>query len=86
MFPFVWWWKPPVARHKIVGQDCQQTFPGRVDDPAANDAGCVAAKAHAHTERLFSAGTAALKGFIQIIGNTGQISGILKQGKERKEI
>ena len=42
-------------------------------------------KAHAHGQRLFSAGSAALERFIQIIGNPGQIAGVFQQRKQREE-
>ena len=58
---------------------------GRIDDAAAHDAGCIASKAHAHGKGLFAAGMAAFKGFIQVVGNPGKVSGVLQQGEQGKE-
>ena len=74
-----------VARHEVVGKYREQPFSGRVDDAAADDARRVAAEAHAHGKRLFSAGAAALEGFIQIICHSRQVARVLQQGKQREE-
>ncbi len=44
-----------------------------------------AAEAHAHGQRLFPAGTAALERFIQIICDAGQNARIFQQSKKREE-
>ena len=85
MFPFVWWWKPSVAGHEVIGNHGNQPLPWGVDDAAAHDAGCIASKAHAHGKGLFAAGMAAFKWFIQVVGNPGKVSGILQQGEQGEE-
>ena len=42
-------------------------------------------KVHAHGDRLFPAGAAALKAPVQIEGDPGKDARVLKQGKQRKE-
>lgn len=42
-------------------------------------------EAHAHGQRLFPAGAAALEGFIQIVGDPGQKTDVLQDSKKRKE-
>ena len=77
MFPFVWWWKPSVAGHKIVGDHGNDPFPWGIDDAASYNTGRVASKSHAHGKSLLAAGMAAFKWFIQIIGDPGQVAGVL---------
>ena len=85
MFRFVGWWKPPVAGGKIVGQNCNQPFAGRIDDAAANDTGGIASEAHTSRQRLLSAGVCFFEVVVQIKGNTRQIAEVLQQSKEREE-
>ena len=35
MFPFVWWRKPSVAGHEVIGNHGNQPLPWGVDDAAA---------------------------------------------------
>ena len=85
MFLFVWLWKPPVTRNKGIGQDGNQSFPGRIDDPAADDAGGIAAKAHGGSQTLFAAGAAFLKSPVHVKGNPGQIAQVFQQGEQWEE-
>lgn len=78
MFPFVWWWKTAVAGDKIIGDDGDKPFPGRIDNPASGDARRVAAEAHAHGKRLFPAGRAALEAPIQVKSHSGKVTEILQ--------
>ena len=43
--------QPAIAGDKIIGDHGYKTFPGGIDDAAADDAGCVAAKSHAYGMR-----------------------------------
>ena len=47
-FPFAWRRESAVAGDEVVGENRDQPFPGRIDDPAADDAAGVAAKTHTH--------------------------------------
>ena len=71
----------PVAGNQTVGQDRQHALARGVDDAAAGNACGVAAETHAHGQCLLAAGTAALKRFIEVIGDTRQIAQILQQRK-----
>lgn len=68
--------QPPVAGGEIVGQDRDQALTGRVDDPAADDAGGITAEAHADRQRLLPAGMRLLKMMIQVEGDTRKVSKI----------
>ena len=39
-----------------------------------------------HGQRLFAAGVAAFEGFIQVVGDAGQITGIFQQGEHGEEM
>ena len=67
-----------VTGDKAVGKHGQQPLPGGVDDAAAHHPGGVAAKAHGGGESLLPAGAAGAEGFIQIVGDTGEIAHVLQ--------
>ena len=74
-----------VAGYKAVGQHGNEALPGRVDNPAAGDAGGVASKAHTHGQALFAAGAGLFKGVIQVEGHPGKIAEVLQQGEQGEE-
>ena len=77
LFPFVWLRKTTVAWHEVVCEDGDEPFPRAVDNAAADYACGVAPKPHAHGESLLAAGTAPLKGFVEIVSYARQITGVL---------
>ena len=56
-----------------------------MDNAAAHHTGSVAAKAHAHGQRLFAAGVGFLETVVQIEGNARKVAKILQQSKQREE-
>lgn len=85
MFPFVWWWKPSVARRKAVGEDGDQPLPRRVDDAAACHAAGVAPEAHAHGQALLAARSRALEGVVKLKRHARQVARVLEQREQREE-
>lgn len=65
--------------------DRYQPFPGRINDPAPDDPRRIASKAHTHSQCLFSACTASLKGPVQIICDSRKIAGVFQKCKQRKK-
>ena len=75
----------PVAGHKAVCQQRHAPFSLGIHDAAADNAGGVAAEAHAHRQRLFAAGAAALKAAVKKESDARQIAHVLEDRKKREE-
>ncbi len=75
----------PVTEREIVGDDRHQPLAGTVDDPGGDHSGRVAAKAHAHRERLLAMGPGPAEERIEVEGDPGQIAEVFQQGEHREE-
>ena len=74
-----------VAGHEIVGDHRNQPFARGINNPAADNAGGVAAEAHAHSQRLLAAGTAFFERLVEVVGDAGEVARILQQREEGEE-
>ena len=83
--PFCRGGKTPVAGDEIVCDNCDEPFARGIDDSCAHNPCRIAAKAHAHGERLFAAGAALFKVFVKVKRDAGQIAEVFEQGEEREK-
>lgn len=44
----------PIARHKIIGQNSNESFSRRINDSTSNTASSITTKSHAHSNHLFT--------------------------------